>query len=55
MPTYEFECADCGHKFTQEESFQEHDRPHRLKCPKCGSRKTKQLISPVFVKTTKKS
>ena len=33
MPTYEYECKDCGHKF---ENFQKmSDSPIEV-CPKCG-------------------
>ncbi len=55
MPSYEFKCTECGKRFTQKLSFEEHDRRRGRKCPKCGSRKVEQLISPVFVKTSKKS
>lgn len=54
MPEYEFECRDCGQRFSLEESMTEHER-HNEKCPKCGSRKVEPLLSPVFVKTSKKS
>jgi putative FmdB family regulatory protein len=55
MPTYEFECRQCGETFTRTETFAEHDRRKTNKCPKCSSRKVEQLISPAFVKTSKKS
>ena len=55
MPNYEFRCTECRKKFTEKQSFEEHDRRKRVKCPKCGSRKVQQLISPTFVKTSKKS
>jgi putative FmdB family regulatory protein len=54
MPAYEFECPKCNHRFTVEESFQEHAR-HKEKCPKCGSQAVRQLISLVHVKTAKKT
>ena len=41
MPTYEYECTHCGHRF---EAFQNiNDRPLD-KCPKCKS-KPRRLIS----------
>lgn len=41
MPTYEYECQDCGNRF---EKFQRmSDKPVR-KCPQCGG-KAKKLIS----------
>jgi putative FmdB family regulatory protein len=62
MPSYEYECGQCGRKFEAMQTFAEHDRHedhdrHRpLKCPKCGSRKVEQLVaSSVFVITAKKS
>jgi putative FmdB family regulatory protein len=55
MPEYEFQCAKCGKEFTVDESMKEHDRPHHLKCPKCGSTKVDQRFASVFVKTSKKS
>ena len=41
MPTYEYECADCGYRF---EKFQGiNDAPVRV-CPRCGKRHVKRLI-----------
>jgi putative FmdB family regulatory protein len=41
MPTYEYQCVSCGHRF---EAFQAiSDEPIRV-CPKCGSR-VQRLIS----------
>ncbi len=42
MPTYEYACAACGHKF---EEFQSITAKPTVKCPKCGKRKVKRLIS----------
>ena len=33
MPTYEYECKDCGHSF---ELFQSMTEKHLEKCPQCG-------------------
>ena len=33
MPTYEYECKDCGHAF---ELFQSMTENHMEKCPQCG-------------------
>lgn len=54
MPEYEFECQQCGEKFSQKETYEEHDQ-HKEKCPKCGSKRVEQLVSQVHVKTSKKS
>lgn len=40
MPTYEYECKDCGYRFEKFQNIK--DEPVK-KCPKCGGR-TKRLI-----------
>ena len=55
MAQYEFECQSCGKKFTTQQSFAEHDRQPKPKCPKCGNKNVGQLVSTVHVKTSKKS
>lgn len=42
MPTYEYACSACGHKF---EEFQSINAKPTVKCPVCGKRKVKRLIS----------
>ena len=54
MPDYEFECKHCGERFELRESYEAHEEHHE-KCPKCGSKRVEQLMSPVHVKTAKKS
>lgn len=41
MPTYDYECPDCGHAFEEMQSISA--KPLR-KCPKCGKRRVKRLI-----------
>ncbi|MFH0762779.1 MAG: FmdB family zinc ribbon protein [Candidatus Omnitrophota bacterium] len=41
MPTYEYECTQCGHSF---EAFQKMTDQHLDKCPECGG-KPRRLIS----------
>ena len=55
MASYEYECEECGKRFTEIQSFEQHDREPKPKCPKCQSRKVHQLITAVHVKTGKKS
>jgi putative FmdB family regulatory protein len=55
MPTYDYKCTECRKSFAEQQSFEEHDRGKRVKCPKCGSRKVERVLSPVFAKTSKKS
>ncbi len=42
MPTYEYECRACGHRF---DAFQRMSDPTRRKCPKCAKLKLQRLIS----------
>ena len=41
MPTYEYECLNCGHKF---DAFQSMNDKALKKCPKCSKLKLKKLI-----------
>ncbi|OHB59656.1 MAG: FmdB family transcriptional regulator [Planctomycetes bacterium RBG_13_46_10] len=41
MPTYDYVCESCGHKFEQ---FQSMKAGSLRKCPKCGKNKLKRLI-----------
>ena len=40
MPTYEYECLKCGHRF---EVFQKMSDPPKKRCPKCGG-KLRRLV-----------
>lgn len=55
MPIYQFECAGCSKTFDEQESFKDHDRHKPVKCPHCGSTDVHQLVTPVGVKTSRKS
>ena len=56
MAYYEFECEKCHKQFTVKQTFDEHDRQPKPKCPQCGSQqKIRQVIAAVHVKTSKKS
>ena len=41
MPTYDYECVNCGHTF---ELFQGINEPHKKKCPECGKMKLRRLF-----------
>lgn len=41
MPTYEYQCADCGFKF---EKFQSMTASALRKCPRCGKMSLRRLI-----------
>jgi putative FmdB family regulatory protein len=53
MAVYEFECKDCGERFQVTEAMREHDRlkAEPPKCPKCGQRQTRQLVTAFTCKT----
>ena len=41
MPTYDYECDDCGHEF---ELFQSMSDSVKRKCPECGKNKLRRLF-----------
>jgi putative FmdB family regulatory protein len=41
MPTYDYECRACGHRFDELQSFSE---PPLLKCPACKKPKLQRLF-----------
>jgi putative FmdB family regulatory protein len=41
MPTYDYECRSCGHKY---ELFQSIKAEPEKKCPACGKKTAKRLI-----------
>jgi putative FmdB family regulatory protein len=41
MPTYDYECDNCGHTF---EHFQSISEPVLKKCPECGKLKLRRLF-----------
>jgi putative FmdB family regulatory protein len=55
MPYYEYECAKCGKRFEEKQTFAEHEQHQKVKCPHCSSTKVEQLLSAVTVITSKKS
>jgi putative FmdB family regulatory protein len=42
MPTYEYECGACGHRF---EKYQSMTEKAIKKCPECGKSKAQRVIS----------
>lgn len=42
MPTYEYECGACGHRFEKFQSMTE--KPVR-QCPECGESRAQRVIS----------
>jgi len=43
MPIYEYECRHCGDRFERLVSLREANRA--TKCPQCGSRSARKLMS----------
>jgi putative FmdB family regulatory protein len=41
MPTYDYECDECGHTF---ELFQAISEPVKRKCPECGKLRLRRLF-----------
>ena len=41
MPTYDYECTACGHRFDELQSF---SAPVLTKCPKCKKNKLQRLF-----------
>jgi putative FmdB family regulatory protein len=41
MPTYDYQCLGCNHKFEEWQSFSD---PVLKKCPKCKKNKLERLI-----------
>lgn len=56
MATYEYRCDDCRKTFTVSQPISQHgDKRRKPVCTRCGSRKTQQLFSAFFAKTSSKS
>ncbi len=53
MPTYDYECLECRAHFSRIETMAR--RSTKVKCPDCGSRKTRQLFNTFYAKTVRKS
>lgn len=54
MPTYEYKCLNCSHKFEAVMSIPDHDK-HKPQCPECKSKKVEQIVSGFYAKTDSKS
>lgn len=51
MPTYEYHCKDCNHKFELFLSYQEYENK-TVTCPACGGTKPERIIRPVRISRT---
>lgn len=43
MPTYDYECRECGYRW---ELFQQMSASPKRKCPECGRLRARRLIGP---------
>ncbi|MEI6045474.1 MAG: zinc ribbon domain-containing protein [Chloroflexota bacterium] len=43
MPTYDYACNECGHRFEKSQSFS--DAPLKI-CPKCSAEALRKIYSP---------
>jgi putative FmdB family regulatory protein len=46
VPTYEYKCSSCEHRYETRESF---DAPARQACPRCGAVAKRVLFPPPIV------
>jgi len=54
MPSYDYVCEKCRKRFSVVQRISEHTG-RKPACPKCRSRSTRQILTPFFAKTGKKS
>jgi len=54
MPVYEYYCDKCEREVTITLSIREHDKGS-IKCPKCGGKALRPLLSAFMSQTSKKS
>lgn len=48
MPTYEYRCIDCNHKFEIFLTYQEYESAN-VSCPDCGKKHPERIIKPLRV------
>lgn len=51
MPTYEYRCIDCNHKFEIFLTYQEYEHA-AVKCPVCGHSHPERIIRPIRIART---
>tara|TARA_R100000152_G_C6738441_1_gene162407 strand:- start:306 stop:599 length:294 start_codon:yes stop_codon:yes gene_type:complete len=42
MPTYEYQCKACEHRFEEFLLMKDRGKPEKKPCPKCGEKQVKQ-------------
>jgi putative FmdB family regulatory protein len=54
MPVYEYHCEKCDHEVTLTLTISEHEKGS-IKCPTCGGKALRPLLSAFVSQTSKKS
>lgn len=54
MPTYEYQCKDCNHKFEKILSYQDYEAAS-ISCPSCEGPNPKRIIRPVRISRAEKA
>ncbi len=54
MPTYDYVCQKCRHRFEVHLRLETHDK-HKVACPKCHAKNVVQVPEPFYAMTGKKS
>jgi putative FmdB family regulatory protein len=54
MPVYEYHCDKCDREVTLTMTIREHEKGE-IKCPKCGGKSLRPLLSAFMSQTSKKS
>jgi putative FmdB family regulatory protein len=52
MPSYQYQCGKCGNRFDVTRPMSARGA---VACPKCQSKDTRQVLTPFYAKTIKKS
>jgi len=53
MPLYEYECQDCGERFTMLQGYSAGKSGYT--CPECGGRQTRRVLSSFAVAASTKA
>lgn len=54
MPTYEYRCTNCNHKFEKILTYQEYETA-AVSCPECGQQAPERIIKPVRIARAEKA
>ena len=54
MPSYDFRCTQCEHRFEIALSYQEYDQK-QVRCPECGGQRVERVIKPIRIAKSEES